>query len=145
MQPVLQLLKCHSAGIPSWCWPGGAELLCPLLPGETGRGHGRGMERGQKLCHQPAAQQVSPLSFPGLSAFPQSFHFLRLFEDEGLLLLSGFLLYLLSQSSLIWWLWERLPCFCNLDVAETLLSIELSMIPAHKAQIYFTRAAEASL
>lgn len=32
-------------------------------------------ERGWELCHQPAAQQVFPLYFPGISSFPQSFHF----------------------------------------------------------------------
>lgn len=42
----------------------GKERLCPFLPGETARGHGGGMERGQELCHQPAAQQVFPLFFP---------------------------------------------------------------------------------
>lgn len=78
----------------------GKERLCPFLPGETARGHGGGMERGQELCHQPAAQQVFPLFFPGISLFSQSSPFLWLFEDEGLLLLSGFC-FICSHSLLL--------------------------------------------
>lgn len=144
MQPVLQLLKCHSAGAPAWCWLGGREMLCPFLHGETVRGHGGGMERPGALPPLLPSRsflflsQVFSLS-PSLSPFSD---FLK---TKAFCFYLAFLLYLLSQSPLIWWLWEQLSCFCKLDVAENLLSIEPSMIPAYKAQIYFTRSAEASL
>lgn len=93
---------------------------------------GHGEERSVTL--PPTHQELFPLLLYSLQSKIKAFCFI------------WFLALTTAPKSLLsWWLWVQLLCFCNLDITGNLLSTELSVSPAYKAQAYFTRAAEASL